>query len=93
MDYDESIRVMTEFISHHPIAVQLMKTPNPQLPLQILHTAFERIKIEDDVLDTKITGDMIVLVNKQTFLKAIGIPKNPKGFQVHEPTSEEFQTL
>ena len=62
MDYDESIRVMIEFILRQPIAIPLIKTPNPQIPLRILHTAFERIKIQDGVLETKITGDSIVPV-------------------------------
>ena len=82
MDYDESIRVMIEFISHHPISIPPTKTSNPQIPLGILHTAFERIKIQDGALETKINSDRIVPISKQTFLKAIRIPENPKGFQV-----------
>lgn len=47
-----------------PIAIPLTKTPNPQILLSLLHTDFERIKIEDGVLETKITGDRIVPVSK-----------------------------
>ena len=73
-DYDESIRFMIEFISRHPIIVPLMKISNPPIPLRLLHTAFDRIKIEDRVLEIRITRDRIVLVPKQMFLRAIGIP-------------------
>lgn len=74
MDYDESIQVMIEFISLHPLVVPLTKIPDPPLPLCLLHTAFERIIIEDDVLKTVISGNRIVAVHKKTFLAAIGMP-------------------
>lgn len=41
----------------------------------------------------EVTNDRIVLVYKGTFLKAIGISENPKGFQMQKPMSEEFQLL
>lgn len=41
----------------------------------------------------KIIGDRIVPMSKQTFLKAIGIPKNPKGFNVQAPMNEDFQIV
>lgn len=82
IDYDELIHVMIEFISQHPIVVPVTKTPDPQLPLSILHKAFERIKIENDIIETKLIGDKIVPMHKKTFLKAIGIPKNPKAFHI-----------
>lgn len=81
---------MIEFITHHPIVFPLTKIPDPPIPFVLLHTAFERIKIEKDVLETKITGDRIVPIQKSTFLKAIGILKNPKGFKVQEQSAEEF---
>ena len=59
MDYDESIRVMIEFIAHHPISIPLTKVPETALPLHLLHTTFTRIKIDNDVLEFKITGDRI----------------------------------
>lgn len=80
MDYDEFVRIKIEFISHHPIVVPLTKIPNPNVPLRLLHNAFERMKIEDDVLEVKITNNRIVLVHKATFLRANGIAENPKGF-------------
>ena len=52
--------------------------------------AFERFKIENDVLECYITDDMIVPFSKETFLKAIGVSPNPEGYQVVEPTAEEF---
>ena len=93
MDYDESIRVMIELIYRHPIAIPLTKIHNPPIPLRLLHTAFDRIMIEDGVLEIKKTGDRIVPVSKQTFLRTIRIPEDPKGFTVQEPSSEEFQTF
>ena len=82
MDYNEYIWVMIEFISCHPISFPLTKIPDPPIPLRLLHTAFDRIKIEDGVLEIRIIGDRIVPVSKQTFFRAIGIPENPKGFVV-----------
>lgn len=32
-------------------------------------------------------------MSKETFLKVIGIPENPKGFTMQEPTPEYFQTF
>lgn len=93
MDYVESIRVIIEFISCHPIGVPLTKIHDPPIPFYLLHIAFDRINIEDGVLETRITGDCIVPVHKSTFLKAIGIPENHKGFKVQEPTFEELQTF
>ena len=90
-DYDESVRVMIKFIMNHPIFVPLTKVPKPPLPLHLLHTAFTRINIDDIVLETKITSDRIVPVHKSTFLRAIGVKENTKGFKVQEPTLEEFQ--
>lgn len=82
---------MIEFISLYPITIPLTKNPNPPIPVRLLHTDFDRIKIEDGVLEIRINGDRIVLVSKQTFLKVIGIPENPKGFTIQEPTSKDFQ--
>ena len=82
MDYDESIRVMIDFISRHPIYVPLTKISDPPIPLCLLHTAFDIIKIEDGVLEIRITGDYIIPVSKKTFLRDIGITENPKGFTV-----------
>ena len=93
MDDDESIRVMIEFISHHPISVPLTNIPGPTNPLRLLHTAVDRIKIKDRVPKVTITGNRIIPVSKQTFLRAIGIPENPKVFTVQEPSSEQFQTF
>ena len=91
MDFDKPIRVMIEFISHHAIAFPLTKIPYPPIPLRLLHTTFERIKIENAILETKITGNRIVLVCKSKFLKAIGIEENHLDFKVHERIIEEFQ--
>ena len=43
------------------------------------------------MVDTKITGDRIVLISKSTFLWEIGVKENPKDLKVHGPTAEEFQ--
>lgn len=90
MDYGESIQVMIEFISKHPITVPHTKIPNPSLPLRILHKYFERIKIENDVLEVKIVDDKFVPVHKSIFLKEIDIPKNPKGFVFRNPQLKSF---
>lgn len=90
MDYDEIIRVMIEFIAHHPISIPLTQFPDPPIPLRLPHKTFDRIKFKNDVRETRITGDHIVPVHKSTFLKAIGIPKNPEGFNFEEPSVEEF---
>lgn len=91
MDFDEPIRVMIEFIAHHPIVLPLTKIAEPPIPLCFLHISFEHINIVDDVLETKITGDRIVHVYKSTLLKVIGVKENPPKFKVQEPTTEEFQ--
>ena len=39
----------------------------------------------------KITGDRIVLIQKSTFLRAIGIPENAENLKVQETTAEQFQ--
>lgn len=93
MDYDESIWVMIEFISRHPIAVPLTKIPDPPLPLRLLHTEFEKVRIENNVLETMISGEWIFTVHKKIFLDMIGMPENPKGFKVQEPSPQEFQSL
>lgn len=93
MDYNESIHIMIEFISHHPIAIPFTKIANPKLPVCILHMTFERVKIENDVLEVEIADDQIVPLHKSTFLKAICIKENPKGFRVQEPKSEEFHSF
>lgn len=90
MDYDVSIRVMIEFISSYPIVIPLTKIRDPPFPFWLLHTTFERVKLEDDVLETMLYGDRIVPVWKKTFLDAIGMPENPTGFKFQEPTPEEF---
>lgn len=86
LDYNESVRIMIQFISIHPIAIPLKKIPNPNFPLRLLHRAFVRIKIEDGILEVKITTDRIVLLHKSTFLRAIGVAEDPQGFLVQEPT-------
>lgn len=91
MDYDEFIRVMIEFISWHPISIPLTKIPDPPLPIRLLHKAFERVKIDNNVLETVICSDHFVVVHKKTFLKAIGMPENPENFKVQEPNPQEFQ--
>ena len=83
--------MIIEFIAHHPIVVPLSKVPDPPIPLSLLHLAFDRINIEDGVLETCITGDQIVPIHKSTFLKVIGVAENPPNFTVQEPTTEEFQ--
>ncbi|CAI9268547.1 unnamed protein product [Lactuca saligna] len=88
MDYDESIRIMIEFISHHPITVPLTKIPNPKLPLCIPHKEFKHIKIESNALEVK-----IVPVQQNISLKAIDIAEKPKCLWVQEPTNEEFQSF
>lgn len=88
IDYDESIRVMVYLISNHPISVPLKKIPNPPISLRLLHTVFERIKIYNNVLETKFTDDIIVSIHKSTFLKVIGVAENPEDFKVEEPMTE-----
>lgn len=80
-------------MSSYPISFPHTKIHDPPIPLHLLHTAFKRIKIEDEVLKIGITGDRIIPVSKKTFLRAIGISKNPKDFTVQEPSSEGFQTF
>lgn len=92
MNYDESIRVMIKLISLHPISVPLTEIPDPPIPLRLLYTTFDRINIEYGVLETRITSDRIIPVHKSTFLKAIGISENPKGFKSQERLTEYFQT-
>lgn len=82
---------MIEFISRDPIAIPLTKIPNTNSPIRFLHIAFKSVNIKNDVLECYIKDDMIILVTKATFLKAIGIYSNPKGIQVVEPTTGEFQ--
>ena len=91
MDFDEPIRVLTEFIAHHPMSIPCTKIPEPPLPFPLLLIAFERFRIHNHVLETKITGDRIVPIHKSTFIKAIGVTENPKGFNVLEQSTEEFQ--
>lgn len=79
-DYDESVRVMIKFITRHPIAVPLTKTLNPNFPLHLLHKASESIKLHNDVLECLIIEDKIVLVSKETFLRAIVVSLNTEGF-------------
>ena len=67
MDYGESIRVMIELTCLHPIAILHTDTPNPSS--NPLYTAFERIRMQDGVLETKITGNRIVPVS-YTHLRA-----------------------
>ena len=93
LDYDEPIRLMIEFIAKHPISIPLAKIPKPPLALHHLPHAFTSIRLKDDTLETTIIGDRIVPIYKSTFLKAIGVKSNPRGFIVVEPTTEEFQTF
>lgn len=92
-DYDESIRVMIEFIAHRPIVVPLTKIPDPPIPFSLLHTTFEPIKIHNGTLETKITRDRIVPIHKSTFLKAIGVAENPEDFIIQESMTEDFQSF
>lgn len=85
MDHDESIWVMIDFISHHPITIPLTNTPNPQITLQILHTAFERIKTKDNVLETKITSDCIVPFQSKHFSRPLEFQKTPRVFKCKNP--------
>lgn len=73
MDYDEYVRIIAEFISHHPIDVPLTKIPNPDFPLRLFLKTFERVKIENGVLEVRIIDDRIMHVHKSIFLKVIGI--------------------
>lgn len=91
MDYDEFVRIMIKFISRHPISIPLTKIPNPNFLLRLLNKAFERVKIEE--VEVKIIDDRIVPIHKVTFLCAIVFAENPKGFQVKEPTLDEFQSF
>lgn len=93
MDYDESIRVMIKFIARQPLSVPLTNVPDPSLLIRLLHKAFERIIIEDYVLETVIFGDSIVPIHKKPFLVEIRMPENPQGFTVQEPTPQEFQSF
>lgn len=90
-DCDESVQVKIEFISHHPNLVPLTKIPNPNFPLHLFHKDFEYIKIDNDVLEFKITGGTIVPVIKDTIFRAIGVFLNSEVFQAVEPIAEEFQ--
>lgn len=84
---------MIKFIANHPISIPLTKILDPPLPLHHLHRAFTSIRLVIGVLETTIIGDRILPIYKSTFLKAIGMKANPKGFKVIEPTSKEFQTF
>lgn len=71
MDHDESIWVMIEFIAHHPISVPLTKILELPIPLRLLHISIDRIKIENDILETWMTSDHIVPAHKSTFCKQL----------------------
>ena len=78
MDYDESIRVMNEFISHHPIAIPLTKTPNPKFLSGsfILHLKGSRLK----TMWSKPRSKVIALCQCQNklFSKQLGYHKTPR---------------
>lgn len=78
---------MIEFIAHHPISVPLTKILDPPIPVCLPDTPFERIKIDVDVLETKITGDRIVLIHKSTFLREISVKESPENFKFQEPAT------
>ena len=80
LDFDEPIRVMIAFIANHPISIPLTKISYPLLPLNRLHTAFTRIKIDNGVLETKITGDKIVPIHKSMYLRGHWCERKPQGF-------------
>lgn len=82
---------MIDFVSHHPIAIPLTKTQNPNFCLRLMHKEFERIKLNNDILECLIINDRIIPVTKETFHQSIRVSLNPEGFQVFEPTLEEFQ--
>ena len=66
-EYDESIRVMIEFTAQHPISEPLMKIPNPPIPLRLLLTAFEHIKIANDVLETELLDiELCMFINRHS---------------------------
>lgn len=90
MDYDESIRIMIEFIAHHPIAVHLTKITDPPIPFCPFHTAFERLRIENDVLETKFTSNRIVHVHKSKFLKTIDNTEDLENFKFKNPKLNSF---
>lgn len=91
MDNDESVRVMLEFIFHHPITIPPTKIPNPNFTVVLPLKAFEWFKIDEGVLECKITDDRIVPYYKETFLRLIGVSSNPKSFKVVKFTSKELQ--
>lgn len=93
LDYDDSIRIMIEFLAHHPLSNPLTKIPDPPLHLSHIHRAFNSIKLEDDVLLNFLLDDLPIPVYKATFHRAIGISPNAPGFKVLEPTAEEFHTF
>lgn len=58
-----------------------------QFSLRLLPKDFERIMINNDVLECYLIDDRNVRVTKEIFLKAIQVSPNPDGFKVIEPTT------
>ncbi|KAL7618681.1 hypothetical protein Lser_V15G04364 [Lactuca serriola] len=92
-DFDESVRVMIEFISIHPIHVPLTKIPNPKFPLSLLELAFKRVLVKDDCIEVTIIDDRVATVTKSTFLRAVGVDENPEGFVATEIAMDQFQAF
>lgn len=84
---------MIEFIFRHPISIPLTKIHDPPVPLRLLHTTFERMWLEDDVLEKINSGNRIILVYEKSFPATLMMRENPRGFKVSEPTTEEFQSF
>lgn len=45
------------------------------------------------MMEVLVIDDRIIPVTKDLFLRAIGVPQNPKVFDVDEPTVAEFQAF
>lgn len=58
-----------------------------QFSLRLLPKDFERIMINNDMLECYLIDDRNVRVTKEIFLKAIQVSPNPDGFKVIEPTT------
>lgn len=91
MNYDEFVGVMVEFIAFHPISILLTKIPNVIFHVRLFFNAFERVKIDEAVVECMITDECIVSVRNITYLHASRVSPNPKGFKVFELKADEFQ--
>lgn len=92
-DFDESVCIMIEFITHHCIVVPFTKIRKPKFPLWLLIIAFQRTHVKDDHIEVMLTYERITTITICTFLKEVGVGENQEGFVVSEPNTNQFQVF